>query len=193
MIKLLLRSALGWLFLTAALPAAFSEPAEAPVKDPDGGVTRISFTRMVEDPQGYKEETVTFYGRVRDSSDSYKVTRSLTTHYNARDRAQEEQSSLFRGSDRNGRLEFLYLTKLLASAKFFEFRGDNTVTALRTYALSPWVRISAIRNGTTKTISMDSAPPEGMWALQAALRGVAADIDWQKVEKTAEADGVKPK
>jgi len=86
------------------------------------------------------------------------------------------------------------LTKLLTSVKFFEssrlYRGGRADG--RGYQLDPTITIRAVRNGTPKTVTLDAAGPEGLWALQAALRGVASDVQWRKVEKTADAGGVKP-
>ncbi len=223
MIKLLFISALGWLFLTMALPAALSEPAKAPVYDPLSGVTQISFTRVIWrhlDPREYEnevkannrgekaqpwhgdsrlyEETVTFYrdgvgdsaGDTTKSSDTIKTVTLLPSvaPNDAAPTPQEDLAGNFRGW-RHDWLDFQGLTKLLASAKFFE--GGNRYVG--GYPLMPFIKISAVRNGTTKTVLMDANLPERLWALQAALRGVAADMDWRKVEKTAEGGGVKPK
>jgi hypothetical protein len=83
-----------------------------------------------------------------------------------------------------------YFAGLLASTKFFE--GPDYYGAAYPIFTSPFVSIRVIRNGTQKTVTLaaDSAPPE-MWALWAALRGVASDVQWHKVEKTADAGGVK--
>jgi hypothetical protein len=230
MIKLLLSSALGWLFLTMALPAALSEPAKAPVYDPCGGVTQISFTRTISrhpDPREYEkdvkalirgeklqprhgdswgyEETVTFYrdrmgdsaGDIITSNDTIKTV-TLLPSADPNDPAptpEEDLAGNFRGT-RSHILDFEFFTKLLASDKFFE--GSNRYIGYVNgrsdigYPLSPFITIRAVRNGTTKTVTMDAFPPTQMWALQAALRGVAADMVWRKVDKTAEASGVKP-
>lgn len=229
MIKSFVGFALCCCLLGTALSAAFSEPAKAPVKDPLGGVTQISFTRTIgppPDPREYEEdvearnrgakmqpwhgdsrlyeETVTFYrDGVGDtasdtikSSDTIKtVTLSPSAAPNAATPTPRgDLAGIFRGWRPLGD-DFRYLTKLLASAKFFE--GGNRYVGGRLdnlgYPLLPFITISAVRNGTTKTVLMDATPPEGMWALQAALRGVASDMVWRKVDKTAEADGVKPK
>lgn len=209
--------------LGVALPAALSEPAKAPVYDPFGGVMQISFTRVIwrhPDPREYEnevkandrgekaqpwhgdsrlyEETVTFYrdgvggsaGDTTNSSDTIKTVALLPSAApnDAAPTPQEDLAGNFRGWRHSGR-DFEYLTKLFASAKFFE--GGNRYVG--GYPLLPFIKISAVRNGTTKTVLMDANFPEGLWVLQAALRGVAADMVWRKVEKTAEGGGVKPK
>ena len=174
MIKLLLGSALSWFFLTTALPAVLSDSVNKPAKMPArsdkkmparsaDGITQISFTRAVPwhgtlDTREY-EEKVTFYGWLGDGARSYTVIRSVSALPNDADHAaQEELSSLYRGQGTPNGLEFFHLTKLLASAKFFEFKGDNTVTAAHSYALSPWITISAVRTGQPKPSSWMPIP-----------------------------------
>jgi hypothetical protein len=200
MIKLLLRSILGWLFLMMVLPAALSEPAKAHVYDPCGGVTQISFTRTISrhpDPREYEkdakalirggklqprhgdswghEETVTFYSdRMGDSAgDTIKSNDTIKTvtllpsaaPNDAAPTPEEDLAGNFRGW-RSDSLDFEYFTKLFASDKFFE--GSNRYIGYVNgrsdvgYPLNPFIMIRAVRNGTTKTVTMDAVAPTQM-------------------------------
>jgi hypothetical protein len=207
--------------LAAALPAAFSAPAKQPGKTPPAsktfkeevfrGITQVSFTRGYSQydggPEGWYGETVTF--DLTPPGAQYTATRLVNVPPSEAGRVKQDDTG-HEASD-NGGLEMPaepsersqgrvsepdceHLTKLLTSVKFFEssrlYRGGRADG--RGYQLDPTITIRAVRNGTPKTVTLDAAGPEGLWALQAALRGVASDVQWRKVEKTADAGGVKP-
>lgn len=194
MIKSSFAPVLCFCLLAAALPSALSAPAknsgEAALSDKMfSGITQVSFTRRYpeyDSARGWEHETVTF------SLTNFVATRVLTA--SSPNDTVEEPIVRFQGNVEG--LDYMQLTHLLASDKFFE--GSNRYVGYVNgrsgigYALSPFITIRAIRNGTPKTVTMDANPPTQMWALQAALRGLASDVVWHKVEKTADAGGVKP-
>ena len=207
--------------LTAALPSAFSAPAKQPGKTPPAsktynemvfnGITQISFTRAYLQydggPEGWYGETVTL--DLTPPSAQYVVTRLVNVPPNEAGRVKKDGTGhnapdndglempvepSERSQGRVTEIDCEHLTRLLTSVKFFEssslYRGGRADGRGYQYLGSTTIR--AVRNGTPKTVTLDEWGPEGLWALQAALRGVASDIVWHKIEKAADAGSVKP-